>query len=70
MMPAMTAQPAAFDLSFTLDLLLRLLNTPSPTGFTDAAVRLLAEMATFDEAGVGGGPAAEEAVGQPSAAQL
>jgi putative aminopeptidase FrvX len=37
----MTAQPDAFDLAWTTDLLLRLLNTPSPTGFTDAAVRLL-----------------------------
>lgn len=40
----MTASPARsveFDLTSTTDLLLRLLNTPSPTGFTDAAVRLL-----------------------------
>ncbi|WP_019587401.1 M42 family metallopeptidase [Deinococcus apachensis] len=39
----MTVSPArpVFDLPYTTDLLLRLLNTPSPTGFTDAAVRLL-----------------------------
>ncbi|GMA14699.1 peptidase M42 [Deinococcus metallilatus] len=35
------ARPGAFDLPSTTDLLLRLLNTPSPTGFTEAAVRLL-----------------------------
>ncbi|SMB89550.1 M42 family metallopeptidase [Deinococcus hopiensis] len=29
------------DLAFTLDVLLRLLRTPSPTGFTEAAVRLI-----------------------------
>ena len=37
----MTPQPDAFDLAWTTERLLRLLNTPSPTGFTDAAVRLL-----------------------------
>ena len=35
------AAPALSDLAFTLDFLLRLLRTPSPTGFTDAAVRLI-----------------------------
>lgn len=42
----MTVPPTpatSFDLHFTTDLLLRLLNTPSPTGFTEQAVRLLAE---------------------------
>ena len=29
------------DLAFTLDFLMRLLRTPSPTGYTDAAVRLI-----------------------------
>lgn len=31
----------AFDLDYTLDVLLRLLNTPSPTGFTEEAVALI-----------------------------
>ncbi|MEW6420641.1 MAG: M42 family metallopeptidase [Deinococcota bacterium] len=39
--PTSAARPGDFDLPYTTDLLLRLLNTPSPTGFTDAAVRLL-----------------------------
>ncbi|GAA5514623.1 hypothetical protein Dcar01_03379 [Deinococcus carri] len=39
--PSAPAATAGFDLSGTTDLLLRLLNTPSPTGFTEAAVRLL-----------------------------
>ncbi|WP_051517053.1 M42 family metallopeptidase [Deinococcus phoenicis] len=39
--PTSAALSTGFDLAFTTTLLLRLLNTPSPTGFTDAAVRLL-----------------------------
>ncbi|WP_034385700.1 M42 family metallopeptidase [Deinococcus sp. YIM 77859] len=39
----MTVPPTPVDLAYTTDLLLRLLNTPSPTGFTGAAVRLLEE---------------------------
>ncbi|ABF44601.1 peptidase M42 [Deinococcus geothermalis DSM 11300] len=39
--PTSAARPGDFDLPYTTDLLLRLLNTPSPTGFTEAAVRLL-----------------------------
>ncbi|CAM4228925.1 M42 family metallopeptidase [Deinococcus marmoris] len=31
----------AFDLDYTLDVLVRLLDTPSPTGFTEAAVALI-----------------------------
>lgn len=41
----------SFDLPFTTDLLLRLLNTPSPTGFTEGAIRLLE--AELDTIGVG-----------------
>ena len=35
--------PLQIDQHYTLDLLLRLLNTPSPSGFTDKAVHLVAE---------------------------
>jgi peptidase M42 family hydrolase len=35
--------PLEIDQHYTLDLLLRLLNTPSPSGFTDKAVHLVAE---------------------------
>ena len=74
-----SAEPAAslvlehLDLEPVLDLRMRLgegSGALTALPVVNAAVRLLAEMATFDEAGVGGGPAAEEAVGQPSAAQL
>ena len=61
------------DLEPVLDLRMRLgegSGALTALPVVNAAVRLLAEMATFDEAGVGGGPAGEEAVGQPSAAQL
>lgn len=39
--PSTSAAPPALDLPWTTALLLRLLNTPSPTGFTHAAVGLL-----------------------------
>ena len=43
--------PMNIDLAATVDLLLRLLNTPSPTGFTEGAIRLLE--AELDALGVG-----------------
>ena len=51
-MPAALAMllPMSFDLPATVDLLLRLLNTPSPTGFTEGAIQLLE--AELDSLGV------------------
>jgi putative aminopeptidase FrvX len=37
----MTVSAAAFDLAYTTDFLIELLNTPSPTGYTEAAVVLI-----------------------------
>lgn len=36
-------KPLQIDLNYTLDILLRLLNTPSPSGFTDMAVHRVAQ---------------------------